>query len=62
MIGLSAPSEPCFLRPVTLPWAGHAFDFVHFNTPGAQIERYAIVRFLASVTGDRDCAVGGAAA
>jgi acetyl esterase/lipase len=35
---------------VTLPWAGHAFDFVHFNTPGAQIERYAIVRFLTSVT------------
>jgi acetyl esterase/lipase len=35
---------------VSLPWAGHAFDFVHFNTPGAQIGRYAIVRFLASVT------------
>jgi len=35
---------------VTLPWAGHAFDFAHFNTPGAQIERYATVRFLASVT------------
>jgi acetyl esterase/lipase len=35
---------------VSLPWAGHAFDFVHFNTPGAQIERYAIARFLASVT------------
>jgi acetyl esterase/lipase len=35
---------------VALPWAGHAFDLVHFNTPGAQIERYAIERFLASVT------------
>lgn len=35
---------------VTLPWAGHAFDFVNFNTPGAQIGRYAIERFLASVT------------
>jgi len=35
---------------VSLPWAGHAFDFVHFDTPGAQIGRYATVRFLASVT------------
>jgi acetyl esterase/lipase len=35
---------------VSLPWAGHAFDLVHFDTPGAQIARYAIVRFLASVT------------
>jgi acetyl esterase/lipase len=35
---------------VTLPWAGHAFDFVHFDTPGAQIGRYATVRFLASIT------------
>ena len=35
---------------VSLPWAGHAFDLVHFDTPCAQIERYAIVRFLASVT------------
>ena len=35
---------------VSLPWTGHAFDFVNFNTPGAQIGRYAIVRFLASVT------------
>jgi acetyl esterase/lipase len=35
---------------VTLPWAGHAFDLVHFNTPGAQIGRYATERFLASVT------------
>jgi acetyl esterase/lipase len=35
---------------VSLPWAGHAFDFVNFNTPGAQIGRYAIVRFLAGVT------------
>jgi len=35
---------------VSLPWAGHAFDLVHFNTPGAQIGRYAIARFLASVT------------
>jgi acetyl esterase/lipase len=35
---------------VSLPWAGHAFDLVHFNTPGAQIGRYAIVRFLASIT------------
>jgi acetyl esterase/lipase len=34
---------------VSLPWAGHAFDLVHFNTPGAQIGRYAIARFLASV-------------
>ncbi|HEY7087703.1 MAG TPA: alpha/beta hydrolase [Tepidisphaeraceae bacterium] len=34
---------------VSLPWAGHAFDFVNFNTPGAQIGRYAIVRFLGSV-------------
>jgi hypothetical protein len=30
--------------------ASHAFDLVHFNTHGAQIARYAIVRFLASVT------------
>jgi acetyl esterase/lipase len=36
---------------VSLPWAGHAFDFVNFNTPGAQIGRYAIVRFVAAVTG-----------
>ncbi len=35
---------------VSLPWAGHAFDLVHFDTPVAQIGRYAIVRFLASVT------------
>jgi acetyl esterase/lipase len=35
---------------VLLPWAGHAFDFVHFNSPGAQIGRYATERFLASVT------------
>jgi len=35
---------------VMLPWAGHAFDLGHFSTPGAQIERYAIARFLASVT------------
>jgi len=35
---------------VLLPWAGHGFDFVNFNTPGAQIERYATERFLASVT------------
>jgi acetyl esterase/lipase len=35
---------------VSLPWAGHAFDLVHFNTPGAQIGRYAIERFLASIT------------
>jgi acetyl esterase/lipase len=35
---------------VSLPWAGHAFDLVHFNTPGAQVGRYAIARFLASVT------------
>jgi acetyl esterase/lipase len=35
---------------VSLPWAGHAFDLVHFNTPGAQIGRYATERFLASVT------------
>ena len=35
---------------VSLPWAGHAFDLVHFDTPGAQIGRYAIVRFLESVT------------
>ena len=35
---------------VSLPWAAHAFDFVNFNTPGAQIERYAVARFLASVT------------
>jgi acetyl esterase/lipase len=35
---------------VLLPWAGHAFDFVHFNSPGAQIGRYAAERFLASVT------------
>jgi acetyl esterase/lipase len=35
---------------VTLPWAGHGFDLAHFETPGAQIERYAILRFLASVT------------
>jgi acetyl esterase/lipase len=35
---------------VSLPWAGQAFDFVKFNTPGAQIGRYATARFLASVT------------
>ena len=35
---------------VSLPWAGHAFHFVNFNTPGAQIGRYATVRFLASIT------------
>ncbi|HEY2859916.1 MAG TPA: alpha/beta hydrolase [Terracidiphilus sp.] len=35
---------------ILLPWAGHAFDFVHFDTPGAQIGRYATERFLASVT------------
>ena len=35
---------------VGLPWAGHAFDFVNFNTPGAQIGRYATERFLATVT------------
>jgi acetyl esterase/lipase len=35
---------------VSLPWAGHAFDLVHFDTPGAQIERYAVTFFLASVT------------
>jgi len=35
---------------VWLPWAGHAFDLVHFNTPGARIARHAIVRFLASIT------------
>jgi acetyl esterase/lipase len=35
---------------VSLPWAGHAFDFVHFDTPGAQIGRYATVRFLAGIT------------
>jgi acetyl esterase/lipase len=35
---------------VSLPWAGHAFDFVHFDTPGAQIARHATERFLASVT------------
>jgi acetyl esterase/lipase len=35
---------------VSLPWAAHAFDFVNFNTPGAQIGRYATERFLASVT------------
>jgi dipeptidyl aminopeptidase/acylaminoacyl peptidase len=35
---------------VSLPWAGHGFDLVHFDTPGAQIARYAIARFVASVT------------
>src|SRR2546423_2657195 len=35
---------------VSLPWAGHGFDLVNFNTPGAQIGRYATARFLASVT------------
>jgi acetyl esterase/lipase len=35
---------------VSLPWAGHGFDLVNFNTPGAQIGRYATERFLASVT------------
>jgi acetyl esterase/lipase len=35
---------------VSLPWAGHAFDLVHFDTPGAQIGRYATARFMASVT------------
>lgn len=35
---------------VALPWAGHAFDLVHFDTPGAQVGRYATERFLASIT------------
>jgi hypothetical protein len=35
---------------VSLPWAAHAFDLAHFDTPSAQIERYAIAFFLASVT------------
>jgi acetyl esterase/lipase len=35
---------------VSLPWAGHGFDLAHFDTPGAQIGRYATLRFLASVT------------
>jgi acetyl esterase/lipase len=35
---------------VSLPWAAHAFDFPNFNTPSAQIARYAIERFVASVT------------
>jgi acetyl esterase/lipase len=45
---LAAAGVPHVL--VSLPWAGHAFDLVHFDTPGAQIARYAIARFLASVT------------
>jgi len=35
---------------VSLPWAGHGFYLIHFDTPSAQIARYAIARFLASVT------------
>ena len=45
---LAAAGVPHVL--VSLPWAGHAFDLIHFNTPSAQIARYAIARFLASVT------------
>jgi acetyl esterase/lipase len=45
---LSAAGVPHAL--VSLPWAGHAFDLVHFETPGAQIARYAIARFMASIT------------
>ena len=35
---------------VSLPWAGHGVDLVHSDTPGAQIAKYAIARFLAGVT------------
>jgi acetyl esterase/lipase len=45
---LAAAGVPHVL--VSMPWAGHAFDLVNFNTPGAQIGRYAIDRFLAAIT------------
>jgi acetyl esterase/lipase len=35
---------------VSLPWAAHGFDLVSFNSPGAQIEAYAVDWFLKAVT------------
>ena len=35
---------------VSLPWAAHGFDLIGFNTPGSQIETYAVDWFLQSVT------------
>jgi len=35
---------------VLLPWAAHAFDLVNFDSPGGQIETYAVYWFLTTVT------------
>jgi acetyl esterase/lipase len=35
---------------VSLPWAAHAFDLISFNSPGSQIETYAVDWFLKTVT------------
>jgi acetyl esterase/lipase len=35
---------------VMLPWAAHAFDLANFQSPGGQIETYAVAWFLAAVT------------
>lgn len=35
---------------VSLPWAAHGFDLIGFNTPGSQIETYAVDWFLQTVT------------
>ncbi len=35
---------------VLLPWAAHAFDLVNFDSPGGQIETYAVDWFLSTVT------------
>jgi acetyl esterase/lipase len=37
---------------IELPWGTHAFDY-NFNGPGGQISRYAVERFLRSVTKTR---------
>jgi len=35
---------------VSLPWAAHGFDLVDFDSPGGQIETYAVDWFLLTVT------------
>jgi acetyl esterase/lipase len=35
---------------VSLPWAAHGFDLISFNSPGSQIEAYAVDWFLQTVT------------
>jgi acetyl esterase/lipase len=35
---------------VSLPWAAHGFDLISFNSPGSQIETYAVDWFLQTVT------------